>query len=150
MRPARPIRPERIRQLPGKGSLGFSWIDRRLFREGYLGGLSSEAGLLYLFLITAADREGMSFYGARGIAERTGLPSYAIEGLRDELIGADLVAYQAPFYQVLSLLPRDRQAGESTSLPCLPSVAGRTGTAHTARGGPPLEISEILGKGGYS
>ena len=102
----RPIRPERIRRLSGPGGIGFSWTDRRLVREGHLARLSPEAAKLYLFLVTVADKDGVSYYGEAKVALLTGLDrSLVFEFLR-ELIRADLVAYRHPVYQVLSLPDR--------------------------------------------
>ena len=99
----RPIRPERVRRLPGRGGIGFSWIDRRLVREGHLKGLSPDAATLYLFLVTVADRDGVSFYGEAKVAALTGLDRGILFELLRELLRADLVAYRHPVYQVLSL-----------------------------------------------
>ena len=101
----RPVRPERVRRLPGPGGIGFSWIDRRLVREGHLEGITPEAAKLYLFLLTVADRDGVSYYGEAKVAALTGLDRGFVFELVRELIRADLVAYQHPVYQVLSLPP---------------------------------------------
>lgn len=102
----RPVRPERIRRIPKPGGIGFSWTDRRLVREGHLARLSAEAGTLYLFLVTVANQDGVSYYGEAKVAERTGLDRGLLFELVRELIRADLVAYRHPVYQVLSLPDR--------------------------------------------
>ena len=78
-------------------------MDRRLVREGHLSGLSPEAGMFYLFLVTVADRFGVSYYGEAKVAAWTGLPREVLFDLVRELIRADLLAYRHPVYQVLSL-----------------------------------------------
>jgi len=54
----RPIRPERLRQIPS----GFSWVDHRLIREHRLEGCAHGAWALYLFLVTVSDVQGLSYY----------------------------------------------------------------------------------------
>ncbi len=98
-----PIHPDRVRRLPQSGGMGFSWLDRRLVRERRLAGLSPEAGMLYLFLVTVADRFGVSYYGEAKVAALTGLDRGILFELVHELIRADLLAYRHPVYQVLSL-----------------------------------------------
>lgn len=93
------LNPGRERRIPKH----FSWLDQRLVRENRLRGLSSDAVSLYLFLNCVADCRGMSFYSASGISSRLCLSS--LQDARTELIQADLVLYQAPYYQVLSLPP---------------------------------------------
>ena len=83
--------------------MGFSFVDRRLVREGHLSGLSPEAGMLYLFLVTVADRFGVSYYGEAKVAACTGLPREILFDLIRELIRANLLAYRHPIYQILSL-----------------------------------------------
>ncbi len=99
----RPVRGNRIRRLPQPGGMGFSWIDRHLVREGHLARISPEAAKLYLFLVTVADRDGVSFYGEAKVAALTRLDRGVVFELVRELIRADLVAYRHPVYQVLSL-----------------------------------------------
>ena len=53
------LRPERLRQVPAQ----FSWIDQRLVREGYLARCDAHALALYLFVVTVADSQGLSYYG---------------------------------------------------------------------------------------
>ena len=54
----RPISFGKLRQVPRQ----FSWVDQRLVREHYIDQLSPEACALYLFLVTVADAQGLSFY----------------------------------------------------------------------------------------
>ena len=91
------INPLRLRKLPAH----YSWVDHRLVHEKYLQSLSSEGAALYLFLLCVGDREGLSYYSDKAIRQRTRLNDVA--SVREELIERDLVAYNAPFYQVLSL-----------------------------------------------
>ena len=104
--------PERLRRPP---ATGWSWLDRRFLRE-HAERLSREAELLYLFLSAVADKHGLSFYGDSTLAARLRLPLAAVLQARDELLARDLIAYQAPLLQVLSLpenaLRRQAQPGQ--------------------------------------
>lgn len=104
--------PERLRRPP---QTGWSWLDRRFLRE-HAERLSREAELLYLFLAAVADKHGLSFYGDSTLAARLRLPLAAVVQARDELLARDLIAYQAPLLQVLSLpenaLRRQAQPGQ--------------------------------------
>lgn len=95
------IRPDRLRRPPEQ----FSWIDHRLVRENRLRGCTSDAMALYLFLVTVADAEGLSYYGDESCARRLGLDPDRLLAARACLVRADLIAYKRPFYQVLNLDP---------------------------------------------
>src|ERR1700719_1008829 len=47
---------------------GFSWIDRRFVRDGWIDRLSLEESALYFFLVAVADKDGLSFYSDGRIA----------------------------------------------------------------------------------
>lgn len=83
----------------------FSWIDHRLVRDRHIAGRSAEALALYLFLVTVADGQGLSFYSDAGICRLLSLEGPALVRVRQELIRARLIAYERPLYQVLSLDP---------------------------------------------
>jgi hypothetical protein len=91
--------PERLRKIPAQ----FSWIDQRLVRERHIERLSHAADALYLFLVTVADARGLSFYSERSIGRYLALAADRLDHARKELLRADLIAYQRPLYQVLSL-----------------------------------------------
>ena len=95
------LRPERRRAVPSQ----FSWVDHRLVRERHLERCTSEALALYLFLVTVADAKGLSYYGDASVRERLGWSARQLKAARRGLIEADLIAYEAPLYQVLSLEP---------------------------------------------
>jgi hypothetical protein len=88
--------------MPAAGGFGFAWLDRRLVREGRLARLSPEAATLYLFLVTVADPDGVSFYGEARIEEFTGLSRGDLITFIRELIGQDLLAFRHPVFQILS------------------------------------------------
>ena len=94
-----PLLPGRIRTLPQS----FSWIDRRIITEPFLVPLTPEEIALYFFLVTAADRQGMSFWGHTKMQCILGLTKRALKPSIYGLIEKDLIAYRPPFFQVLSL-----------------------------------------------
>jgi hypothetical protein len=91
--------PDRVRRPPREG---WSWVDRRFLRD-YASALSREAIALYLFLAAVSDRHGLSFYNDTSTAIRLRMSEQAVAAARVELTAEDLVAYQAPLTQVLSL-----------------------------------------------
>ena len=92
---------DRVRQVPREG---FSWIDRRFVRE-YAERLTGDAIALYFFLAAVSDKQGLSFYSDATIAVRLRMREPAVVAAREELLNHDLVAYQHPLTQVLSLPP---------------------------------------------
>ena len=98
------LAPDRVRRPP---SDGFSWVDRRFLRE-YASRLPGDAILLYFFLTAVSDQQGLSFYGDATIAVRLRLSEQHVARARDELLTLDLIAYQPPLTQVLSV-PRPQR-----------------------------------------
>jgi len=90
---------DRVRRPPCEG---FSWLDRRFLRD-FASRLSGDAVFLYFFLAAVSDKHGLSFYGDATLAVRLRMREQAVVAARDELVVHDLVAYQAPLTQVLSL-----------------------------------------------
>jgi hypothetical protein len=78
-------------------------VDQRLVRERYIDQLTHEACALYLFLLTVADAQGLSYYSERALCRRLSLAHPALHQARQELIQLGLVAYDHPLYQVLAL-----------------------------------------------
>ena len=97
----RPIYPQRVRRIPSQ----FSWLDHRLVRDRHIESCSHPALALYLFLVTVADQEGISYYSDASVISRLGMDIQILHEARQNLIGAGLVAYEDPLYQVLSLDP---------------------------------------------
>lgn len=119
-----------IRKVPPR----FSWVDQRMVTEGFIGNLSDRARSLYLFLVIVADAQGLSYYADKSVCRHLGWdkeraqaeqqeeeegPSAVKTPLRHlleariELCRLNLIAYQAPLYQVLSLNPNQRTAIQS-------------------------------------
>ncbi len=91
--------PQRLRRVPPQ----FSWVDQRLIRDERLSGCSPAAWALYLFLVTVADAEGLSYYAECSLQRRLGIGLEQLLGARGELVRSELIAYEAPLYQVLAL-----------------------------------------------
>lgn len=84
----------------------FSWVDHRLVRDRYLETITHPAAALYLFLVTVADAQGLSYYSDAAIMTRLTMDAPTLDETRRNLIGAGLIAYKKPLYQVLSLEPQ--------------------------------------------
>ena len=91
--------PERVRQIPAQ----FSWVDHRLVRERYIERCDPPAAALYLFLLTVADGQGLSYYSDASLVRSLSLSATRLNQAREDLIRAGLIAYQRPLYQVLAL-----------------------------------------------
>ncbi len=89
----------RIRRIDG----GFSFIPHRFLREGFLASLNQKELLLYLFLIMASDREGLSFYSYDKVCTLLELSLEEYMASRNSLIEKDLIAFDGTLFQVLSL-----------------------------------------------
>lgn len=101
MRVKRVLRPERLRRVPAQ----FSWIDQRLVRDRHIERCDVHALALYLFLVTVADAQGLSYYGEARLARLLSMPAARLAQARRDLIGLELIAYACPLYQVLALEP---------------------------------------------
>ena len=103
-----PILANRIRKVPKQ----FSWIDHRLVRDRHIEKFTHPAGALYLFLVTVADANGLSYYGDKSIMKRLCMDSNTLQNARDNLIQNQMIAWHKPLYQVLSLDSRARSFAE--------------------------------------
>jgi len=108
----RPLSLARLRTVPPQ----FSWVDQRLVRERYIDQLSHQACALYLFLLTVADAQGLSYYADPSLCQRLSMTSTELHQARQALITRDLVAYQRPLYQVLALDAAPEGVTPSTAL----------------------------------
>ena len=112
----------------------FSWVDQRLVRDRHLDRLDAYAAALYLFLITVADAQGLSWYGDTSTARRLSIDEARLRRARGDLIRAGLLAYARGLYQVLALdnpfppplppPPHEAAAGAASSVP-VESVTNR-------------------------
>jgi hypothetical protein len=96
------LAPERVRQIGGQG---FSFIPHRFLREGFFVALSPDELGLYLLLVLAADRNGVSFYRQDSLCSLLSMPLHTYLSARNGLIEADLIAFDGRRFQVLSLPP---------------------------------------------
>jgi hypothetical protein len=112
----RVLRPERLRQVPPQ----FSWIDQRLVRDRHLERCDVQALALYLVLVTVADAQGLSYYGEASLTRLLSMPAARLIQARADLIRLDLIAYERPLYQVLSLDP----PASPRSMTCMPGSRG--------------------------
>jgi hypothetical protein len=78
-------------------------VDHRLVRDRYIDQLSHRAAALYLFLITVADAQGLSYYSDVSILQRLNMNEHDLAPARLELVRIGLIAWQKPIYQVLGL-----------------------------------------------
>jgi hypothetical protein len=99
MIPKHPLCTTKLRRVPRQ----FSWVDQRLVRERSIDQLSHQACALYLFLLTVADAQGLSFYADRSLCQRLSLTPNDLHQARVLLIRQGLLAYKRPLYQVLAL-----------------------------------------------
>jgi hypothetical protein len=98
-----PIFPDHIRKIRGS----FSWIEHRFVHDGFLRALSRDELLLYYFLVTVGDRNGVSYYDYEKICQLLKLESDDYIRARDSLIRRQLIAYQNGVFQVLPLPFKD-------------------------------------------
>ena len=93
------LMPERVRRIDG----GFSFIPHRFLLEGFLASLNQKELLLYIFLVLASDRNGLSFYSYDVICTLLQFSLDEYIASRDSLMEKDLIAFDGTLFQVLSL-----------------------------------------------
>ena len=97
------LNPGRVRQING----GFSFIPHRFLTDGFLASLDQKELLLYLFLILASDRFGLSFYSYDAICTLLEISLDEYIASRNSLMDKkDLIAFDGTLFQVLSLPPK--------------------------------------------
>ena len=96
----KPIMPDRIRRIAGQG---FTFIPHRFLRDGFFASLNATERNLYLFLVLAGDRHGISFYHYDSICTLLHIPLEFYIQARNALIHKDLIAFDGTRFQVLSL-----------------------------------------------
>jgi hypothetical protein len=93
------LNPDRIRCIDG----GFSFIPHRFLADGFLQSLQQQQLMLYLFLVLAVDRHGLSYYSYDRICSLLHMTVEQYIAARDALIEKDLIAFDGTLFQVLSL-----------------------------------------------
>jgi len=86
-------------------------------------GRNAPALALYLFLVTVADADGLSWYSEATLCRQLSWSGPQLQIARAELQQAALIAYRKPLYQVLDLapviapiVPLPRRGGEAVSV----------------------------------
>ena len=97
-----PLCQQRIRNITGS----FAFIEPRFLRDGFLQKLTHHELVLYLFLVLASDRNGLSFYCYDKICTLLQLSLDEYLWARNCLIEKELIAFDGNLYQVLSLPQR--------------------------------------------
>ncbi len=105
------LNPDRIRRIDG----GFSFIPHRFLTDGFLKALSQPQLILYIFLVLAADRYGLSFYSYNRICSLLHMTVEQYIEARDGLLEKDLIAFDGTLFQVLSLPASPAQGSMNTS-----------------------------------
>jgi hypothetical protein len=80
-------------------------VDHRLVRERYIEAITHPAAALYLFLVTVADCQGLSFYSDASVMSRLSMDALTLHEARRDLVTSGLIVFESPLYQVLSLDP---------------------------------------------
>jgi hypothetical protein len=100
-----PILPQRVRSI---GGLSFAFLPHRFLREGFFVSLAPDELRLYVLLVLAADRFGLSFYHYDSLCSLLEIPLESYLRARNALIDKDLIAFDGTRFQVLSLPDRPR------------------------------------------
>lgn len=98
--------PGRIRRIQGS----FAWLDHRLVRDGHLERMTLGDLAVYVFLVLAANSEGVSWWRKDVVCKKLGIDWDDFEEAKRRLIEKGLVAFRPfaagdvdGFYQVLPL-----------------------------------------------
>lgn len=90
---------DRVRRIGGS----FAFIEHRFLRDGFFASLTHNELLLYVFLVMAADRAGLSYYSYDKICTLLSMDLDEYIAARNALIGKDLIVFDGLIFQVLSL-----------------------------------------------
>jgi len=132
----RVLQPQRLRQVPEQ----FSWIDHALVQRHLIDRCDARAAALYLFLVTVADAQGLSYYGNCSLMQRLHLSTAELGAARQQLIALDLIAYRAPLYQVLAI------AGTTVAPRTAPTPPTTTSALAARDAGGPVSLAQLLGQ----
>ena len=86
------LRPERLHQVPEQ----FSWVDKALAQHHFIDRCEVRSAALYLFLVTVADAQGLSYYGAPTLARRLRLSDEQFAAACQQHIELELIADRLP------------------------------------------------------
>ena len=127
------LRPQQMRRVPSQ----FSWIDQALVQRHLIDRCDARAAALYLFLVTVADAQGLSYYGSATLMQRLHLSAEELNAARRQLLALELVAYEAPLYQVLAI---------AAPIPAPPMASSRAAEPTSAAVGGPVSLATLLGQ----
>lgn len=99
------IVPQRVRSIGGHS---FAFVPHRFLRDGFFASLAPDELRLYVLLVLAADRSGMSFYHYDSICSLLEITVENYIRARNALIDKDLIAFDGTRFQVLSLPDKPR------------------------------------------
>lgn len=134
------LRPERLRQVPEQ----FSWIDHALVQRHLIDRCDARAAALYLFLVTVAAAQGLSYYGNATLMQRLHLGTEELAAARGQLIGLELIAYQAPLYQVLAISATPTAPRATATSPPAPAPSPSPTPPRDSTG--PVSVAQLLGQ----
>lgn len=123
------LNPSRVRRI----DRGFSFILHRFLTDGFLASLDQKQLLLYLFLILASDRHGLSFYSYDAICSLLQLTLDQYIAARDGLMEKDLLAFDGTIFQMLDL-PSKPKVNSAPKL-----------VLDSDRGEDPATIAQVIG-----
>jgi hypothetical protein len=102
-----------VRRIDGQS---FAFIHHRFLRDGFLISLTDYELRLYLTLVLAADRDGVSFYSHRRLCAVLQMSPDVYLRAREALVRKDLIAVDGARVQVLSLPPHPVQFEPPTTM----------------------------------
>lgn len=91
---------DRVRST-GQG--GFAYVPNRFLRDGFFAALRDDERVLYLLLVLAGNRQGMSFYHYDSLCDLLRWPVERYIDARNLLVDRDLIAFDGTRFQVLEL-----------------------------------------------
>jgi hypothetical protein len=100
-----PIVASRVRSI---GANSFAFLPHRFLRKGFFASLTPDELRLYVLLVLAADRNGLSFYHYDSICSLLEITLETYIRARNALIDKDLIAFDGTRFQVLSLPDKPR------------------------------------------
>ncbi len=103
------LNPKRVRRINGR----FSFIPHRFLTDGFVSALNQHELLLYLFLILASDRHGLSYYAYDSICSLLAMTADQYIESRNGLIQKDLIVFDGTLFQVLELPAKAPKASKS-------------------------------------
>jgi len=84
-------------------------------QENYFTRCDHSSWALYLFLVSVADVDGLSYYSDASLMRRLKMDELQLSLNRRQLIQNGLIAYEKPLYQVLSLDPvQETRSGQAS------------------------------------